>query len=244
MLALQRTFAGASRPAALVRTPLTIQAAHKKGAGSTKNGRDSNAQRRGVKVLGGQVVKAGGIIVRQVGCTVSGARPAPRPAAARWRWQLCAGANRAPAHGEGRPAGAPASPVAHRGSTCAAARRRAPGPGPGRLCRPRSPPHPASRSPPQWSAGDNVGTGKDFTLFSTVEGIVVFKKKKTEKSKVSVVPMESAEAQALIKKTHTIAPKEGVPSRKERRKAAYTPRAQQRAEQQVAIATVVASVKP
>ena len=43
--------------------------AHKKGAGSTKNGRDSNAQRLGVKVYGNQNVKAGGIIVRQRGLT-------------------------------------------------------------------------------------------------------------------------------------------------------------------------------
>ena len=41
--------------------------AHKKGAGSTRNGRDSNAQRRGVKVYGGETIRAGGIIVRQVG---------------------------------------------------------------------------------------------------------------------------------------------------------------------------------
>ena len=41
--------------------------AHKKGAGSTKNGRDSNAQRLGVKVYGNQAVKAGNIIVRQRG---------------------------------------------------------------------------------------------------------------------------------------------------------------------------------
>jgi large subunit ribosomal protein L27 len=41
--------------------------AHKKGQGSTRNGRDSNAQRRGVKIFGGQAVKAGGIIIRQVG---------------------------------------------------------------------------------------------------------------------------------------------------------------------------------
>jgi len=41
--------------------------AHKKGQGSTRNGRDSNAQRRGVKLFGGQAVKAGGIIIRQVG---------------------------------------------------------------------------------------------------------------------------------------------------------------------------------
>ncbi|MGD8762463.1 MAG: 50S ribosomal protein L27 [Desulfobacteraceae bacterium] len=41
--------------------------AHKKAGGSSKNGRDSNAQRRGVKIFGGQRVKAGNIIVRQLG---------------------------------------------------------------------------------------------------------------------------------------------------------------------------------
>ncbi len=41
--------------------------AHKKGQGSTRNGRDSNAQRRGVKRFGGQLVTAGSILVRQVG---------------------------------------------------------------------------------------------------------------------------------------------------------------------------------
>ena len=41
--------------------------AHKKGQGSTKNGRDSNAQYRGVKAYGGQAVQAGSIIVRQCG---------------------------------------------------------------------------------------------------------------------------------------------------------------------------------
>jgi len=41
--------------------------AHKKGAGSTKNGRDSNAKRLGVKKFGGEVVKAGNIILRQRG---------------------------------------------------------------------------------------------------------------------------------------------------------------------------------
>ena len=41
--------------------------AHKKGQGSSRNGRDSNAQRRGVKKFGGQSVTAGNIIVRQVG---------------------------------------------------------------------------------------------------------------------------------------------------------------------------------
>ena len=41
--------------------------AHKKGAGSTKNGRESHSKRLGGKIFGGQVVKAGGIIVRQRG---------------------------------------------------------------------------------------------------------------------------------------------------------------------------------
>ncbi|CAA6664041.1 unnamed protein product [Spirodela intermedia] len=47
--------------------PLTIEAAHKKGAGSTKNGRDSKGQRLGVKIYGDQAAKAGAIIVRQRG---------------------------------------------------------------------------------------------------------------------------------------------------------------------------------
>jgi large subunit ribosomal protein L27 len=44
--------------------------AHKKGQGSTRNGRDSNGQRRGVKVYGGQFAKAGNILVRQVGTSI------------------------------------------------------------------------------------------------------------------------------------------------------------------------------
>jgi len=41
--------------------------AHKKGQGSSRNGRDSNAQRRGVKKFGGERVRAGNILVRQLG---------------------------------------------------------------------------------------------------------------------------------------------------------------------------------
>ena len=48
--------------------------AHKKGGGSTRNGRDSSAQYRGVKVFGGQQVSAGSIIVRQVGSTFHAGR--------------------------------------------------------------------------------------------------------------------------------------------------------------------------
>lgn len=51
--------------------PLTIESAHKKGAGSTKNGRDSSGQRLGVKIYGDQVAKPGAIIVRQRGTKVT-----------------------------------------------------------------------------------------------------------------------------------------------------------------------------
>jgi large subunit ribosomal protein L27 len=44
--------------------------AHKKGAGSTRNGRSSNSQRRGTKVYGGEKVSAGSILVRQVGSSI------------------------------------------------------------------------------------------------------------------------------------------------------------------------------
>lgn len=43
---------------------------HKKGQGSSRNGRDSNGQRRGVKIFEGQVVRAGSILVRQVGTRI------------------------------------------------------------------------------------------------------------------------------------------------------------------------------
>jgi large subunit ribosomal protein L27 len=44
--------------------------AHKKGAGSTRNGRSSNSQRRGTKVYGGEKVSSGSILVRQVGSSI------------------------------------------------------------------------------------------------------------------------------------------------------------------------------
>ena len=48
--------------------------AHKKGAGSTRNGQSSNSQRRGTKVYGGEKVTAGSILVRQVGSTIHAGR--------------------------------------------------------------------------------------------------------------------------------------------------------------------------
>jgi large subunit ribosomal protein L27 len=80
--------------------------AHKKAAGSSKNGRDSNAQRRGVKRYGGQKVLAGNILVRQLGTKI----------------------------------------------------------------------HP----------GNNVGMGKDYTLFAKIDGIVAFERMGRSRKKVSV----------------------------------------------------------
>ena len=86
--------------------------AHKKGVGSSKNGRESHSKRLGVKVYGGEIAIAGNILVRQRG-------------------------------------------TAH---------------------------HP----------GENVGIGKDHTLFALIDGQVVFRKKRNNRSYVSVMPIEEA----------------------------------------------------
>lgn len=85
--------------------------AHKKGVGSSKNGRESHSKRLGVKIYGGQEVIAGNIIVRQRG-------------------------------------------TKH---------------------------HP----------GENVGIGKDHTLYALTDGVVVFKKKRDDRSFVSVLPAQA-----------------------------------------------------
>ena len=85
--------------------------AHKKGVGSSKNGRESESKRLGVKIFGGQAAISGNIIVRQRGT--------------------------------------------------------------------------------QHHPGNNVGIGKDHTLFALTDGIVEFKKKKNNRSFVSVVPFET-----------------------------------------------------
>ncbi|MDP4226356.1 MAG: 50S ribosomal protein L27 [Bacteroidota bacterium] len=84
--------------------------AHKKGAGSSRNGRESESKRLGIKLFGGQIAKAGNILVRQRG-------------------------------------------TVH-------------------------------------CPGLNVGMGKDHTLFALIDGKVEFKKKKEDKSFVSVLPIE------------------------------------------------------
>lgn len=83
--------------------------AHKKGVGSSENGRESHSKRLGVKVFGGQAVIAGNIIVRQRGT--------------------------------------------------------------------------------QHYPGDNVGMGKDHTLFALTDGIVEFQKKRENRSYVNVIPV-------------------------------------------------------
>ena len=88
--------------------------AHKKGVGSSKNGRESESKRLGVKIFGGQAAIAGNIIVRQRGT--------------------------------------------------------------------------------QHHPGENVGMGKDHTLFALTDGMVEFRKKKNNRSYVSVVPFETTEA--------------------------------------------------
>jgi large subunit ribosomal protein L27 len=90
--------------------------AHKKGVGSSKNGRESHSKRLGVKIFGGQACLAGNIIVRQRG-------------------------------------------TAH---------------------------HP----------GTNVGIGKDHTLYALTDGVVEFRKKRNNRSFVSVVPFAGAVAEA------------------------------------------------
>lgn len=86
--------------------------AHKKGAGSSRNGRESESKRLGVKIFGGQFAKAGNIIVRQRG-------------------------------------------TVHR-------------------------------------VGQNIGIGKDHTLFALIDGTVEFKKKRDNKSYVSIKPIVAA----------------------------------------------------
>ena len=85
--------------------------AHKKGGGSSRNGRDSQSQRLGVKIFGGQKVRSGNILVRQRGTRIK--------------------------------------------------------------------------------PGDNVGKGKDDTLFATTDGIVVYETVRDDRKRVSVVPAES-----------------------------------------------------
>lgn len=174
---------------------LTIEAAHKKGAGSTKNGRDSNSKRRGVKVYGGQPVSAGGIIIRQLGTKV---------------WKRCrrmlgmCGGGQHPAAAASRACQCRIlyeriyvqSPWERRASRApthrAAARLRRHH----RLTTHKLAPPARSFSLDRFSfplaqvhPGQNVGLGKDYTLYSLIEGVVVFERR-AQKQRVNVIPFE------------------------------------------------------
>ncbi|UEG55138.1 50S ribosomal protein L27 [Mucilaginibacter daejeonensis] len=125
--------------------------AHKKGAGSSKNGRESHSKRLGIKIFGGQPAIAGNIIVRQRG---------------------------------------------------------------------------TRHNPDQ-----NVGIGRDHTLFALIDGKVVFKKKADNRSYVSVLPFETAdvavEATPVTKvavEAETVAPSDG--KAKKAAKAEEAPKAE------------------
>ncbi|KAI8541303.1 hypothetical protein RHMOL_Rhmol08G0051500 [Rhododendron molle] len=115
---------------------LTITCAHKKGAGSTKNGRDSKGQRLGVKIYGDQVAKPGSIIIRQRGTKF----------------------------------------------------------------------HP----------GNNVGLGKDYTIWSLIDGLVKFEKFGPDKKKVSVYPYEPKPENP---NSYRVRRRESFRKQRERRKA-------------------------
>ncbi|KAG5534703.1 hypothetical protein RHGRI_022735 [Rhododendron griersonianum] len=115
---------------------LTITCAHKKGAGSTKNGRDSKGQRLGVKIYGDQVAKPGSIIIRQRGTKF----------------------------------------------------------------------HP----------GNNVGLGKDYTIWSLIDGLVKFEKFGPDKKKVSVYPYEPKPENP---NSYRVRKREAFRKQRERRKA-------------------------
>lgn len=131
--------AGAVRFHPVAPVPSTVAEAHKKGGGSTKNGRDSISKRRGVKVFGGQPVGAGGIIIRQVGTSVRGMTGAVTQIFEQTF-----------------------SSIPHIG-------------------------HPDQLL--QVHPGKNVGLGKDYTLYSLIDGVVVFGRNSKRKH-VSVVPFE------------------------------------------------------
>ncbi len=148
------------------RQPLRIECAHKKGAGSTKNGRDSNSKRLGVKVYGGQHVTPGGIIVRQRGTKVSRKTPPGSPP------------SRRDTDGPSlRPDGT------HSASLARGFPFSLPVPS-----RPVPSVHPDRRRhsdrhrllfplPLQFYPGDNVGMGNDYTLYAKCEGVVAFEYK-------------------------------------------------------------------
>ena len=141
-----------------------MEAAHKKGTGSTKNGRDSNPQYLGVKKYGGEVVSTGNIIIRQRGNKVRPHLPRAVPRAKTLK--PC----------EGKRCAILSAPKAKpRASARARAFRLV------RAARARTRPEPDLRVPLVRSDTTRCtrvparGTGKDFTLFALRAGRVLFK---------------------------------------------------------------------
>ena len=195
-----------------------IECAHKKGTGSTKNGRDSNPQYLGVKKYGEEKVQVGSIIVRQRGNKVraSSAREREREPRARgdardpriqgFRERVESGVQRRATPTRGSSNAVNDSKIARfsrfdRALTRARAFRRS-----------------------QFHAGDGVGTGKDFTLFALRDGEVMFKVGANKKKFVTVVDAVDRSGRA-----------DGQPTRKDKRKAMYSPRAVVRAAQEEGI---------
>ena len=147
------------------------------------DGRDSVSKRRGVKVYGGQPVNAGGIIIRQLGTKV-GASPGRMPA-------RCCLAAQAGSRGRGQRGSLSAQPLPSRlasptlrplSSLLPSATASVP------PCVPHLP-HACPLSLKQVHPGKNVGLGRDYTLFSLIDGVVVFEKN-SRRSSVTVVPFE------------------------------------------------------
>ena len=128
--------------------------AHKKGVGSSKNGRESESKRLGVKIFGGQAALAGNIIVRQRGT--------------------------------------------------------------------------------KHHVGNNVGMGKDHTLYALVDGVVEFRKKKNNRSFVSVVPFETEAVEKKAPAKKKAAPKaevkEAAPKAEAKTETKEAPKAEAKAD--------------
>ena len=150
--------------------------AHKKGVGSSKNGRESESKRLGVKLFGGQFAKAGNIIVRQRG-TVHNAGENVGMGKDHTLFALVDGTVSFCKKGVGSSKNGRESESKRLGIKLFGGQFAKAG---NIIVRQRGTVH---------NAGENVGMGKDHTLFALVDGTVVFTKKRDNRSYVSVKPL-------------------------------------------------------
>jgi len=141
--------------------------AHKKGVGSSKNGRESESKRLGVKIFGGQAARAGNIIIRQRGT-------AHYPGENVYLGKDHTLHARVGSSKNGRESESKRLGVKIFGGQAARAGNI--------IIRQRGTAH---------NPGENVYLGKDHTLHAKVDGIVKFTKKRDNKSFVSIVPFEA-----------------------------------------------------